>query len=163
MSASSGLRRNGALLAPPRRTGGERPALGTRVRTRLQRLSLDGRLARGDPAWASPELRWRAAQMTSQRERRRIAEEIDGVLEAAAGPPRPRGAAVPLDRAGVLACDGLLRVLADDLRHADLVQPRGVALLRQLLRDGGSPLYAPEAEGSLDRSLRHARAALLLD
>jgi hypothetical protein len=163
MSASSGLRHDGAVLAPKRQTIGERPTVWTRLRVRLHRLSLDDRLARGDPTWASPELRWRAAQLTSPRERRGLADEIDRVLEAAAQPARPRGAAVPLDRAAVLACGGLLRVLADDLRHAELVQPRGVALLRQLLRDGGSPLYAPEAEGSLDRSLRRARAALLLD
>jgi hypothetical protein len=163
MPASSGLRQNGAVLAPKPRIVGERPAIWIRLRTRLQRLGLDDRLARGDPPWASPELRWRAAQLTSDRERRGLANEIDRVLEAAAQPARLRGAAVPLDRSGVLACGGLLRVLADDLRHAGLVQPRGVALLRQLLRDGGSPLYAPEAEGSLDISLRRARAALLLD
>jgi hypothetical protein len=163
MSASSGLQRNGAVLAPRRSTVGDRPPLWTRLRARLLRLSLDSRLARGAPAWGSPELRLRAAQLTSPRERGRLAEELDGVLEAAAQPAGLRGAAVPLDRRAVLACGGLVRVIADDLRHAELVQPRGVALLRQLLRDGGSPLYAPEVEGSLDRSLRHARAALLLD
>ena len=163
MPASSGLERNGAVLTPRGRAAGERPALGTRLRARLHRLGLDLRLAGGDPPWASPELRWRATQLTSQRERLTLARDIDLLLEAAARPPRPRGAAVPLDWAGVLACSGLLRQLADDLRHAEVVQPRGVALVRQLLRDGGSPLYAHETEAALERSIRRARAALLLD
>jgi hypothetical protein len=163
MSATSGIQRNGAVLTRPREVAAEHPPLGMRLRVRLQRLSLDRRLAAGEPAWASAELRWRAAQLISPRERRGLAEEVDRVLEAAARPPRPRGAAAPLDRYGVLACRELLRELADDLRHAEPVQPRGVALIRQLLRDGGSALYAPDAEGALDASIRHALAALLLD
>jgi hypothetical protein len=162
MSASSGARRDGALFAVRLGVAGERAGPGTRLRARLQRLGLDRRLATGEPAWASPKLRWRAAQLTSPPERRRIADQIDRLIEAA-GPPRPRGAAVPLDWTGVLACRELLRELADDLRHAEHVHARGVALIRELLRDGGSPLYAPEVGGLLDRSIRHARAALLLD
>jgi hypothetical protein len=30
------------------------------------------------------------------------------------------------------------------------------------LRDGASPVYAPDVEGALEPALRHARAALLL-
>jgi hypothetical protein len=47
-------------------------------------------------------------------------------------------------------------------RQTAPVQVRGVALVRQLLRDG-SALYAADAEGAPDGSVRHARAALLLD
>jgi hypothetical protein len=163
MPASGGIQRNGAVLTRPRDTAGERPAIWIRLRALLQRLSLDRRLALGEPAWASAELRWRAAQLTSPRARRALAEEIDRVLEVVARPPRPRGAAAPLDRSAVLACDGLLRALAHDLRHAEPVHVRGVALVRQLLQDGASPLYAADTEGALDRSIRQARAALLLD
>jgi hypothetical protein len=163
MPASSGIRQSGAVITRPREAARERPAVRIRLRAWLRCLSLDRRLAAGEPAWASAELRWRAAQLTSARVRRGLATEIDRVLEAAAQPPRPRGAAVPLDRSAVLACDDLLRGLAHDLRHAEPVQVRGVALVRQLLRDGGSPLYAAEAERALDESIRRARAALLLD
>lgn len=163
MPASSGIQRNGAVVTGPRETADERPATWIRLRALLQRLSLDRRLAAGEPAWASAELRWRAAQLTTPRTRRGLAEEIDRLLEGAAQPPRPRGAAAPLDRSAVLACDELLRELAHELRHAGSVQVRGVALVRQLLRDGGSPLYAADTEDALGTSLRRARAALLLD
>jgi hypothetical protein len=162
MSASSGIQRNGAILPWPCEPS-ERPAIRIRLRARLQRLSLDHRLAMGEPAWASAELRWRAVQLTSPRERLGLAEEIDSLLEVAARPPRPRGAAAPLDRSAVIACDELLRELAYDLRRAEPVQARGVALVRQLLRDGGSPLYAADTDGALGRSIRHVQAALLLD
>jgi hypothetical protein len=41
-------------------------------------------------------------------------------------------------------------------------RPGGVLLVRLLLRDGGSPLYAPAPDGALEFELRRARAALLL-
>ena len=163
MSASSGIRRHGVVL--PRARDGVRhhPAPWVRLRARLRRLSLERRLAMGESVWASPELRWRATQLTSARERSGLAKELDGLLEEAARPPRPRGAAAPLDRSGVLACEEPLRELAHDLRHAELVYACGVALVRRLLRDGGSPLYGAAPEGQLDRSIRLARAALLRD
>jgi hypothetical protein len=163
MPASSGIQRNGSVLPRPRETSGERPALWIRLRAWLQRLSLDRQLAAGKPAWASAELRLRAAQLTSPGARRALADEIDRLLEVVARPPRPRGAAAPLDRSAVLACDELLRALAHDLRDAKPVQVHGVALVRQLLRDGASPLYAAGTGGSLDSAIRRARAALLLD
>jgi hypothetical protein len=163
MSASSGIQRLGAVLTRPGEAARERPPTWIRIRARLQRLSLDRRLAAGESPWASAELRWRADQLTSARERRSLAEEIDRLLDDAARPGRRRGAAVPLDRSAVCACDELLRGLADELRHAELVYAHGVALVRQLLRDGGSPLYCADSDGALDRSIRHARAAVLLD
>jgi hypothetical protein len=162
MSASSGARRNGAVITMHRPSAGERPALGVRLRARLQGWRLDRRLAAGEQPWLRPELRWRAAELTSRRQRRKLAEEIDALMESATRPPHPLGAAVPLDRAGVRACGELLRELADELRQAEQIEARGVALVRQLLRDGGSALYAPEAEGALESAIRHARAALFL-
>lgn len=163
MPASSGIQRNGAVVIRRREIAGERPAVWIRLLARLRRLSLDRRLAAGEPAWASAELRWRAAQLTSPRTRHGLAEEIDRLLEVVAQPPSPRGAAAPLNRSAVVACDELLRALARDLRHAGPVQVRGVALVQELLRDGGSLLYAAGPGGGLDRSIRRARAALLLD
>ncbi len=40
--------------------------------------------------------------------------------------------------------------------------PRGVALVRRLLTDGDSPLYAPYPPGELELAVRHANTALFL-
>jgi hypothetical protein len=85
------------------------------------------------------------------------------VIDAVAAPPRPRAAAVPLNRDGILGCHQLLQDLVDALRHAELVRPRGVAMLRRLLQDGGSLLYAPGNARALEVALCRARAALLVD
>jgi hypothetical protein len=42
------------------------------------------------------------------------------------------------------------------------VNVRGVALVDNLLTDGGSPLYTESRDETLDGAIRHARAALLL-
>jgi hypothetical protein len=94
---------------------------------------------------------------------RLIADQIDGLVDAVAALRRSHGAAAPLDRDEVHGCRELLYDLADDLRHGKLVQPLGVALLRQLLRDGGSQLYAPGDACALQVGLSPARAAPLLD
>src|SRR5688500_771662 len=109
MSASSGARRNGAVVVPQRPSADARPALRTRVWARLRRHALDRRLAAGEPPWASRELSWRAAELTSASERRAIADRIHALADEAAQPPRALGAAVPLARDGVRACRGLLR------------------------------------------------------
>jgi hypothetical protein len=163
MSASSGAHRNGAVFAPPRPSVGVRPELRTRVRARLRRSALDRLLAAGEPPWASRELSWRATELTSRGERCAIADQIEGLADEVMEPPRPRGAAVPLDREGVRASRELLLELADDLRRAEAIRAQGVALLRVLLRDGGSPLYLPGETRALQIALLQARAALLLD
>jgi hypothetical protein len=104
--------------------------------------------------------RSRAARLTSRRERQRLARELDGLIAAARDRSRPRGAQVPVNRAEVIACTELIHELADDLRGDATLQPPGIAMLRRLLRDGGSPLYGP-AEHSLESTLIHARDALL--
>jgi hypothetical protein len=146
MSASSGARPNGALFKRP---------------TRLRRSALDRQLAAGEPAWASRELTWRAAELTARAERRAIADQIDALVDEVIAPPRPRGAAAPVDRDGVRACLRQFVELADDLRGTDPIRPQGIVLLRRLLRDGGSPLYSPGGTRALHRALVQARAALL--
>ena len=106
--------------------------------------------------------RSRAARLTSPRERRRLARELEGLIAAARDRSRPRGAEVPVNRAEVIACSELIHELADDLSGDAPLRPPGIAMLRRLLRDGGSPLYGP-AEHSLESTLIHARDALLPD
>src|SRR5688572_29550661 len=159
MSTSSGAGQNGVVFK--RAALGARRGLRTRVRARLGRSALDRRLAAGEPPGARPELSWRAAELTAQGERRALANQIDALLDEVIAPPRPRGAAAPLDRDGVRACLRLFVELADDLRRTELIQPQGVVLLRVLLRDGGSALYSPGASRALQMALIEARDALL--
>ena len=143
-----------------------RAALGVRWRARLRRAQLDHRLAEGADPLTNPELRWRARQLTSHRNRRRLAKEVERVLNAAGTrPPWLGGSAAPLNRVEIARCRELLQALASDLRGAEPVALRGVALTAQLLHDGCSPLYAPHppaVAGELERDIRRARAALLL-
>jgi hypothetical protein len=101
----------------------------------------------------------------SHRHRRRLAKEIERVLEAAKSQPWLGGSAAPLSRGEIARCRELLRALASDLREEEQVALRGVALTAQLLHDGCSSLYAPHAlatEGELEVEVRRARGALLL-
>jgi hypothetical protein len=161
MSASSGARRNGAVFKRP--ALGARRELRTRLRARLRRSALDRRLAAGEPPGARPELSWRAAELTAGAERRALADQIDALVDEVIAPQRPRGAAAPVDRDGVRAYLQQFVEIADDLRGAERIQPQAVALLRVLLRDGGSALYSPGASRALQMALIEARDALLFD
>jgi hypothetical protein len=161
MSASSGAGGNRAVFKWP--TLGAGRGLRTRARARLRRSALDRQLAAGEPAWASRELTWRAAELTARGERCAIANEIDALVDEVIAPPRPRGAAAPINRDGVRACLQLFVELGDDLRRAERIEPQGVALLRLLLRDGGSPVYSPGESRALQIALLEARDALLGD
>jgi hypothetical protein len=106
---------------------------------------------------------WRTRRLTSPQSRQRLARAIERLIEDAhAVSPPLRGSAAPINRDEVERCRGLLEEVATELRDAEAVAPRGIALVESLLRDGGSPVYAPDVEGALEPTLRHARAALLL-
>jgi hypothetical protein len=104
---------------------------------------------------------WRAAELLQPAERKRLARSLHkGVEERVRG---GRSAAVPFDRQAVEENLALLRRLAGAL--ADLsrpVRPGGVVLVRRLLVDGGSPLYAGARRHELRPVLQEAVAALEL-
>jgi hypothetical protein len=141
---------------------GSSPAFPVRVRSLLLRPRLDRTLLGGARPSPASELGWRARQLTSPRRRQRLADRLERVVQDAASPQPARSSAVPLNREEIRRCAGLLYNLAAELRDDQPVTPRGVLVLRRLLYDGGSPLYAGEADGALELELRHARAALLL-
>ncbi|MET0810473.1 MAG: hypothetical protein ABWY65_05090 [Thermoleophilaceae bacterium] len=62
----------------------------------------------------------------------------------------------------ILAAREEIEQLADDIGAPGDVQPRGVLLVRNLLTDGSSPLFAPRSDAELKDAVRHAHAALLL-
>jgi hypothetical protein len=85
------------------------------------------------------------------------------VLKDAEEPGYRLTSAVPVQLREVRSARLVLSDLVAALDSESTVQPRGVALVRGLLTDGHSPLYAPLGEGALDQAARRARAALLLD
>jgi hypothetical protein len=120
---------------------------------------LDRLLAAGsDPCW-DPELTLRAAQVTAIERRRALAKGLERVVGDAHRPPRWTCSA-PVDRRAVRATAPALRALAASLTEAAAVSPQGIALVEQLLRDPGSPLYAPGDEDALRECARIARQAL---
>jgi hypothetical protein len=124
---------------------------------------LDQRLAAGASPQESRALRRRARRLMSGRKRRSLAASVYRVLAEAEQPARPFSSAVPTQRRAVHSCRPLLVQVAQDLDDTELpVSAKGVALVEQLLTDGGSPVYAPVGERALEEAVRRAHAALLM-
>jgi hypothetical protein len=131
-------------------------ALGHRARVFLRRGMLDRLLAAGaDPSW-DPDLTLRAAQLTTPRRRKALAESLVRVARDADRPAR-WSCAAPLERGAVQEAAADLQALAADVRDEPV--PQAICLAEQLLRDPGSPLYVGGDAEALRRSVRVAREA----
>ena len=123
---------------------------------------LGDRLLSAHPrAWVtSPIADWRAAELTSERNRRHLAKWVSGVIRDAE--VRALRAWSPLNRAAARRSLFLLRRL--EQRLGDLsqpVSPRGVLAVQALLSDGfASPLYRRERADRLPDALTDALAGL---
>jgi hypothetical protein len=133
-------------------------SIGVWLRTYLHWWRLDGELAAGAAA-TTPELRLRAAQLTSPRFRARLADSLDAALDAARRPYPRLSAQVPLNAQAVLDSEGVMRGLSGLLRDHD-DSARAVAIVNRLLRDGAGPLFEPAAADLLEYDLRFARDLL---
>jgi hypothetical protein len=100
--------------------------------------------------------------LTAPRRRRALEKSLVRAVHDAHRPPRWTCAA-PIDRSAVRATTPELRALAASLSQEAAPAPQGVALAEQLLREPGSPLYAPGDEGALRESVRLTRRALRHD
>ena len=111
------------------------------LRRRRLRREADRLLRAGArPRPASPLLATRAAELTSERERKVLVRSLHGVLRDLSGRTLP--GASPLNRAGVRPYATQLAALA--LRLDDRSQPvsaRGILLVHDLLTSADSPLY----------------------
>jgi hypothetical protein len=122
---------------------------------RLRRRA-DEELLAGTPQAAFPLLAWRAAQLTSDRNRRVLARSLHATvvdLDAGLLP-----GASPLNRMAARPQAQLIQALADRLDDLSRpVSPRGVLLVEALLTDGTGPLYArsraDELRAALERCL----------
>ena len=99
-----------------------------------------------------PSLGWRVQELTSARERARLARSLRGIVKDLS-PSRLPGAS-PLNRAALRPHAALISELAE--RLDDLQRPvaaAGVVAVRRLLMHPDSPLYARETEDTVADAL----------
>ncbi|HET8823166.1 MAG TPA: hypothetical protein VFM57_16630 [Thermoleophilaceae bacterium] len=150
------------LAAGGRGRPSARVAIALRVRVFMRRGVLDQLLAAGaDPCW-DRELALRAAHLIAPRRRRALAQSLVRAVRDAHSPPR-WSCAAPIARSAARATTPELRALAASLTQEAAPAPQGVALAQQLLREPGSPLYAPGDERALRESVRLTQRALRHD
>src|SRR5213592_4124237 len=140
------------------------PPLALRLEVFLRRWTLDHRLAMGERADLDPALALRADQLMRWDTRRSLARSLRRSLQLAYEPLR-WGSSAPLDRRAVADARPLVDGLARRLTAPLPVGVRGVALISDMLADGGSPLYEPgwtaePRNGALASRLRSAGNAL---
>ena len=102
----------------------------------------------------------REARMASVAARGRLAEQLERAIERADSSRGACGAAVPVSRDAVHEALGALLDLGERLRAPRAVDPAGVRLVRELLVDGGSPLYVHRRPGELRAAATQALGTL---
>jgi hypothetical protein len=112
-----------------------------RLRTRLLRPWLDGEIARGKEA-ANSARALREAQLTSSRERTRLARRLEQVLTDPSAQGTV-GGAVRVDGDAVEVARPVLTEMVLSLRSSEAVAARGVVLGWRLLTNPRSPVYVP--------------------
>jgi hypothetical protein len=121
---------------------------------RLRAPWLNRQLAAGVEPWRSPVHAARAKQLTGDRTRRMLARGLERLVEQAEEPPSlSRAAVIHPWRPGVREARPLMLTLASRLRRSAPVDPRGIAALKDLLTDGGGPVYTPGDPDTLKRQL----------
>jgi hypothetical protein len=117
----------------------------------------DAELADGISPATSIRLGARAARITTRRACRRVAQALRGAVDAAERPPDPGRleSRVPVDVGAVQGCRDDVLALAERLATIGEPRARGVAIARQLVFDGRSPLFlqAPHHREGGDRRL----------
>jgi len=144
-----------------------------RLLARSRATCLDRRLAEGARPEESAALAARAMILTSAAYRRALAASLRRLLEASLSPQaRPRlmaasrsaGVArqpyVPLRRDRIAGSASELADLAGSLASTHPVPARGVAMVSQLLADGGGPLYRRSRGEELETIIERAAQAL---
>ena len=130
------------------------------VVVRWKAAQLDRELTAGATPWSSAVLALHARRITGRRSRATVARGLARVLRSATQNRAQLTAAMPPDRREVLAARTVIDAVERRLRVPEPVAPRGMAMLRELLTEGTSPLYRPTESGALGSQLRAAAAAL---
>jgi hypothetical protein len=144
---------------PHLRPAHRRPRLSLGLAGWWRGAKFDEELAAGaDPA-ADPRL---AAHATRLARPHQIAAVADGLERAVVAADRPQpllSSAVPVRAREVLASRDELLSLVALLRTTPTPPARALALSRRLLLDGASPLFNPDADGTLGGAVDEARLA----
>jgi hypothetical protein len=137
------------------------PSLRVRIRAVAQRSALTAELAAGADPSASPELARRAAQLTSERQRKLLARALRRTIAEAHKPAILPHNVVIIRRRAVLEAEPELSALIERLRRPESVRAKGMALADRIFTDAEhSALYNPAEPGTLGRQARLAAAAL---
>jgi hypothetical protein len=102
----------------------------------------------------------RARQLTSSPERCRVAASLADILKAADERHADPSAPLNVSHAEVPAARHEIVALIQAPRSERPVDPRGVALARQLIQSNGSPLSRARANHTVQEAVSKATAAL---
>jgi len=131
-----------------------------RLLARLLAPTLDRQLAQGRPSESSHLSAVRAQALVSPAVRCTLAENWESLVVQAHTPPALRDSRVPINRAGIIACEPEIQALLDALLAPLPVPARGVAMASWLLADGAGPVYDPRYSADLGRVVREATTRL---
>jgi hypothetical protein len=122
---------------------------------------LDRQMVAGRPHESSAALALRARQLTDLRTRRRIANDLRGIVDYVHR-HGSRGviSAVVIEPAAVRTGRQAILELARRLEGTAPVSPSGVVLAKALLTDGLSPLFNPHSERTVAQAVSEVHDAL---
>jgi hypothetical protein len=121
---------------------------------------LDADLASGASPDSSVALALRAQMLVRIRTRRELARGVQRVVSRATGQPTPTRIMVPVSCARIRACTDEFNELIASLLADGPVSAQGMARVRELLTDAGSPLYQSGPTGEMRVAVRAATEAL---
>jgi hypothetical protein len=153
--ASSGERHDSRSRAARSRSAG------SWLRVAVHKSDLTDVLASGGEPLLDVELSLRAAQLTSDRNRKTMARTWRRTIAEAHQPAMARPRVVIIQRGAVLDAEPAITAMIDRLQGAVVVAAQGMAMAEQILTDGWtSPLYNAAEPGALGRRVRAATAAM---
>ncbi len=131
------------------------------VRTALQRRELTRELAEGIDPRASEQHALRAAQLTSERNRKTFARTLRRAVAEAHRPRIGRGPVVIIRRRAVVDSEDAIKTTIERLSSSAPVRAQGMAMLERILTNAdNSPLYSPSSPGALAHQVTVATAAM---
>jgi hypothetical protein len=136
-------------------------SLSLRTRVALNRHRLTRALAEGADPTARPELAVRAAQLTSERNRRDVVRTLRRVIAEAHEPPMDPFRVAFIRRPAVLEAQDAIGAMIERLNSSGPVCAEGMAMAERIITNANcSPLYNASEPKTLRRQILVATAAL---